>query len=163
MRHLSLAENIRYNANTLCVLARENDFGVFNKLIVIQIASILEAALGEIISRARDSGDQTIPNFTEQERKDIRGEEIGTFERIINVHKKYETLNSLGGNIYGDLHEIRTARNKIHLGFQKCDNFFVDSLIEKAMDVNHRVLECLEKDFFHPQDDQIIYFSIPVK
>ena len=167
VRHYLLAENIKYNADALCTLDTHNDQGVFNKLIVIQAASILEAALGEIISRAQDPNDKKIPEFTESERTQIRDQEINTFEKIIDAHKRCETLDSLGSDIYQDLHEIRKARNKIHFkvpdrqSIQKCEEFFISPIITKAIDVNHKVLKYLEGNFSRPQEGQVIIFLVP--
>ena len=167
VRHYLLAENIKYNADLLCILDTHNDQGVFNKLIVIQAASILEACLGEIISRKQDPNDKKIPNFTKPERDQISHQKIDTFVGIIEAHERCKTLDSLGSNIYQDLHEIRKARNRIHFkvpdtqSIQKCEEFFDSSTIEKAIDVNHKVLKYLEGNFSRPQERQVIDFSVP--
>jgi hypothetical protein len=42
-----------FNADLLCKLTEANKGGAFNKLVVLQVGSILEAALGQIISRGK--------------------------------------------------------------------------------------------------------------
>ena len=49
-----VGDNIVYNADVLCKLAEANTDHRLNKMIVLQVGSILEAALSEIIFRAQN-------------------------------------------------------------------------------------------------------------
>jgi hypothetical protein len=49
-----VGDNMLANAEALCRLSSQNEKGVFNKLIVVQAGSIVEAALDQIIYRAQN-------------------------------------------------------------------------------------------------------------
>jgi hypothetical protein len=71
-----VGDNLVRNANALCRLSELNDKGLFNKLIVIQAGSIVEAALGQIIYRAQNFNREGVPNITEEDRKKIESTEM---------------------------------------------------------------------------------------
>jgi len=61
------------NANSLCRLSETNEKGIFNKLMVVQAGSIVEAALDQIIYRAQNYTKEGVPNIGDEELKKIRG------------------------------------------------------------------------------------------
>ena len=89
--------------------------GIFNKPIVLQTGSLLEAALDQIIFRAQNYNREGVPNIAEADRLAIAGKKIDKFNSIIDVMKKYKILDELGNDIYDDLHRLRKYRNKVHI------------------------------------------------
>ena len=57
-----VGDNLVRNADALCRLSASNNEGVFNKLMVIQAGSIVEASLHEIIYRAQNFTREGVPN-----------------------------------------------------------------------------------------------------
>jgi hypothetical protein len=47
-----VGDNLLVNGQSLCRLSATNEKGIFNKLMVVQAGSIVEAALDQIIYRA---------------------------------------------------------------------------------------------------------------
>ena len=69
--NFKVGDNLAYNANVLCSLIEKNENGVFNKMAVLQAASILEACLYEIIFRAKNFNREGVPKVSEVERREI--------------------------------------------------------------------------------------------
>src|SRR5437868_8194187 len=99
-----VGDNLVFNGRILCDLAEANDAGTLNKPAVIQVGSILEAALAQIIYRAQNYNQEGVPNITEADRLQIEGEKADKFFNVIGVLEKYGVLNGLGAGIYADLH-----------------------------------------------------------
>src|SRR5713101_1496519 len=110
-----VGDNIVFNADLLCKLTEANEGSVFNKLIVVQLGSIVEAALAQIIYRAQNHTREGVPNISEADRSEIEGKKIDKFNSVIDVLKKYKVLDALGGDIYDELHKLRKYRNKVHI------------------------------------------------
>ena len=110
-----VGDNLVYNAGVLRLLCEHNGEGGLNKLVVVQVGAILEAALGQIIYRAQNFNQEGVPNIAEADRQAIEGKRIDKLNNIIDVMRKYELLNELGGGIYDELHTLRKFRNKIHI------------------------------------------------
>jgi hypothetical protein len=110
-----VGDNLVRNADALCRLSASNENGVFNKLIVIQTGSIVEAALHEIIYRAQNFTREGVPNIPKADRDELATKNVELFNNIINVMKKYDILKGLGVDIYDELHKLRKYRNKVHI------------------------------------------------
>jgi hypothetical protein len=83
-----VGDNLVRNADALCELSDCNENGVFNKLIVIQAGSIVEAALHEIIYRAQNFTREGVPNISKEDREQLATKTVELFNNIINVMKK---------------------------------------------------------------------------
>jgi hypothetical protein len=110
-----VGDNLVLNADALCKLSVSNENGVFNKLIVVQAGSIVEAALHEIIYRAQHFTREGVPNISQEDQAEIGNKTVELFNNIIKVMEKYNILNGLGDSIYADLHKLRKYRNKVHI------------------------------------------------
>ncbi|MGR9466328.1 hypothetical protein [Rhizobium leguminosarum] len=110
-----VGDNLVYNAGVLRSICERNDDGDLNKLVVVQVGSILEAALGQIIYRAQNFNKEGVPNIAEGDRQEIEGKKIDKLNNIIDVMRKYGLLDELGGGIYDELHLLRKYRNKVHI------------------------------------------------
>src|SRR5437588_3957988 len=82
-----VGDNMWRNANALCRMSASND-GVFNKLMVVQAGSIVEAALDQIIYRAQVFTNEGIPNIADEDLKRIRDSKIERFHNIIRAMEK---------------------------------------------------------------------------
>jgi hypothetical protein len=157
-----VGDNLVFNCNLLRELNEASKGGVFNKTIVLQIGSILEAALGEIIYRAQNFNREGVPNIPEPDRAEIADKKIDKLNSIIDVMKKYKVLDGLGKDIYDDLHKLRKYRNKIHIqediaidGVSRDEKVaFSDDIRMWAIELNKRVLLHLSQTFPRPQDLQ---------
>lgn len=152
-----VGDNLVYNAGILCDLSDANESGGLNKLIVLQVGSILEAALGQIIYRAQNFNKEKVPNIAEKDRREIEGKQIDKFNNVIDVLQKYGVLNQLGEGIYDDLHRLRKFRNKVHIQDDIRDlprdeiEVFTDQTCIWALELNVRVLRYLSEAFPRPQ------------
>lgn len=112
-----VGDNILANGKALCRLSATNEDRTFNKLMVVQAGSIVEAALDQIIYRAQNYTKEGIPNIPEATLKKIRDTEIERFNNIIQAMKTHKLLDGLGATIYDDLHRLRELRNRVHIQF----------------------------------------------
>jgi hypothetical protein len=112
-----VGDNILVNGNALCRLSATNENNTFNKLMVVQAGSIVEAALDQIIYRARNHTREGVPNIPVEVLYKIRGTKTMRFNNIIQAMKTYNLLDGLGGTIYDDLHHLRKLRNRVHIQF----------------------------------------------
>jgi hypothetical protein len=110
-----VADNIVRNGDALCKLSAANENLVFNKLMVIQASSIVEAGLDQIIYRAKNYNREGVPNISEEDRLAIAATTVEKFNNIIQTMKKYKILDELGDGIYDELHKLRKYRNKVHI------------------------------------------------
>lgn len=154
-----VGDNLVFNAQMLCALMVANERGAFNKLIVIQIGSIVEAALAQIIYRAQHYNREGVPNLSEDYRTEIERKTIENFSVIVDVLKKYSALDPLGEDIYTDLHNLRKYRNKIHIqedieieDVSRDDVIaFSDEIRNWALDLNVGVLTFLSEHLPRPK------------
>lgn len=143
-----VGDNLRYNCNLLSDLSAANGDGGLNKMVVLQVGAILEAALTQIIYRAQNYNLEGVPNIEEADRKRIEDSKIDKFAVAIDVLRKYAVLAGLGAEIYDELHRLRKYRNKIHIqedvkiagASRDEDAVFVDALAAWALELNRRVL-----------------------
>lgn len=82
-----VGDNLLRNAAALCHLRDTNKNGIFNKLIVVQAGSIVEAALDQIIYRAQNYTSEGVPNISDADLKKIRDTKIEQFNNIIQAMK----------------------------------------------------------------------------
>jgi hypothetical protein len=112
-----VGDNILVNGNALCRLSATNENNTFNKLMVVQAGSIVEAALDQIIYRARNHTREGVPSIPVEDLYKIRGSKSERFNNIIQTMKTRKLLDGLGGAIYDDLHRLRKLRNRVHIQF----------------------------------------------
>ena len=99
-----VGDNILANGEALCRLSTSNEDNTFNKLMVVQAGSIVEAALDQIIYRAQNYTTEGVPNIPADALTKIRDTKIERFNNIIQAMKSHKLLNGLGETIYDDLH-----------------------------------------------------------
>lgn len=154
-----VGNNIALNAATLCKLVQTNVGEVFNKLIVVQAGSIIEAALDQIFYRAKNFNREGVPSILEGDRQKIAAKKIGRFKVIIEKMQEYRLLDELGANIYDDLHKLREYRNRVHIqldseltGVSREENkAFSKEIVSWALQLNIKILEHLIKRFPRPK------------
>ena len=112
-----VGDNILANGKALCRLSATNEGNTFNKLMVVQAGSIVEAALDQIIYRAQSYTTEGVPNIPAEVLKKIRDTEIERFNNIIQSMKTHKLLDGLGATVYDDLHQLRKLRNRVHIQF----------------------------------------------
>ena len=155
-----VGDNLVFNADLLCRLTEANDGGIFNKLIVVQLGSIVEAALAQIIYRAQNFNREGVPNISESDRSEIEGKQIDKFNSVIDVLRKYKVLDALGPNIYEDLHKLRKFRNKVHIqddvtisGVSRDEKpMFSNEVCAWAFHLSMQVLKYLSEHLGRPKD-----------
>jgi len=155
-----VGDNLVFNAGLLRKLVEANANDEFNKLIVVQAGSIVEAALDQIIYRAQNFNVEGVPNISEADRGEIEGKKVERFNSIIDVMKKYGVLNGLGNDIYGKLHTLRKYRNKVHIqdgidieGVSRDEGTAFSNEIRKwSLDLNVKILKHLSEKFLRPAD-----------
>lgn len=151
-----VGDNIAYNADILCSLCEKNENGSFNKLIVLQVGSILEASMGQIIYRAQNFNREGVPNIAQEDRQEIEGKKIDKLNSIIDVFRKYGLISELGLGIYDDLHQIRKYRNKIHIQDSNPavpddeERAFTDETCDWSLDICIKVIALLNEKFCRP-------------
>jgi hypothetical protein len=147
-----VGENLALNARLLCKFAEAD--GGFHKLIVVQASSIVESALAQIISRAKNFSGEGVPNFSEEDRAGINKGDIGRFKTIIDVMAKYNVLDGLGSDVYDDLNKLReywiaAGRNE--------PSAFSDTVRQWVLGFSVRILTHLSDRFPRPKDlDQCV-------
>lgn len=151
-----VGDNIVSNAHTLCELvAAKND--AFNKVIVIQCGSLVEACLGEIIYRAMRFTREGLPSISKQHQAAIANEKNDTFYQLIDVFKTHSLLDKLGAGIYEDLHKLRKYRNKIHIqtdvkdAARDEDKLFSAEVTSWAVSTTRKTIEFLSNTYPRPK------------
>lgn len=167
-----VGDNLVFNCQILSNLVLANNTGYFNKSIVLQVGSILEACLFEIIFRAQNYNREGVPNISEQDRLEIEDKKIDKFNIVIDILKKYGVLNLLDTNIYKELHKLRKYRNKIHIQddiniaeISKNENeAFTPEICNWSLNLNMRVIKYLSEHFPRPEElhSYLNHLSIPV-
>jgi hypothetical protein len=155
-----VGDNLVRNADALCKLSAANENGLFNKLMVIQAGSIVEASLNEIIYRAQNFNKEKVTNIAEADRKAIAAKDIDKFNTIIDVMKRYKILDGLGAGIYDELHKLRKYRNKVHIQAdvdikdvsRDEDKAFSKTIVDWSLELTVRVLKHLNDKFPRPKD-----------
>jgi hypothetical protein len=154
-----VGDNLVFNADVLCKLGMANRGSVFNKPIIIQTGSIVEAGLDQIIFRAKNHNREGVPNLSEHYRAQIETKKIEKFAIIIDVLKKYHVLDALGTGTYDELHKLRKYRNKVHIQedidikdvSRDDSNAFSDEVRDWALNLNVRVLSFLSEHLPRPK------------
>ncbi len=129
-----VGDNVVYNSKILRSLVDANHNGQFNKLIVMQSCSILEACLYETIMRIQNYNIEGYPGLSKEEGIEIKSKKVkDKFAIIIDVLKKYNILDNSQLDVYDNLHTIRRLRNKIHI---QSKNLNIDGLKGERDEVN---------------------------
>ena len=155
-----VGDNLVRNADALCKLSAANEKDVFNKLLVIQAGSIVEAALHEIIYRAKNFTKEGVPNISQEDRDELATRKVEQFNAIIDVMKKYDILKGLGAGIYDEIHKLRKYRNKVHIqadveikDISRDENTaFSKEIVAWSLELTVRVLKHLNAQFSRPKE-----------
>jgi hypothetical protein len=155
-----VGDNMLANAEALCRLSSQNDKGVFNKLIIVQAGSIVEAALDQIIYRAQNYTKEGVPNIPDETLKKIRNTKIERFNNILQAMKKHGLLDGLGGEIYEKLDRLREFRNRIHIQFDDVpagagrddSKAFTADVVVESLALCTSVLEYLRNTYPRPAE-----------
>ena len=155
-----VGDNILANAKALCRLSSQNDKGIFNKLMVVQAGSIVEAALDQIIFRAQNYTKEGVPSIPDETIKKIRNTRIERFNNIIQAMKKHKLLDGLGEDIYRDLDRLRELRNRIHIQFddepvgvdRDDSKAFTDVTVVQSLALCTSILEYLCNTYARPKN-----------
>jgi hypothetical protein len=131
-----------------------------NKLIVVQAGSMTEAALWQIVYRAKNFTKENVPNISEAERLEIEGKEVPNFNNLINVLKTHHILDGLGADIYNKLHKLREYRNRVHIqndnkpdGVARDeDAAFTNDVCTWALKLNVKVIKHLNDRYPRPEE-----------
>jgi hypothetical protein len=160
-----VGDNIKRNAESLSKLVSKNENEVFNKLIVVQAGSIVEAALDQIFWRATNHTKEGVPDISEKDRKEIAGKKIGRFKVIIEKMEDYKLLDELGAGIYDELEDLRKYRNRVHIQLddeladvsRDEDKAFSKKIVTWALGLNLRILKHLIKKY--PRPPELLQFA----
>lgn len=153
-----VGDNILAGADALCRLWEQNEGCTFNKLMVVQAGSIVEAALDQIIYRAQRYVREGVPNIPANELETIRGTTIERFNNIIQAMRGRSLLDGLGANIYDELDCLRQLRNRIHIQFddrpvnvgRDDSEAFADETVAWALRLCIQVLTYLSNEYPRP-------------
>jgi hypothetical protein len=151
-------DNMWRAANALTRLSASND-GTFNKLMVVQAGSVVEAALHQIFYRAEKHTKEGLPNISEADLKKIRESKADRFYDMIETMKDNKLLDGLGADIYKDLHQLRHYRNRVHIqvddkpeGSSRDDYYaFNKTIVGWALELCLKVLKHLGQKYPRPQ------------
>lgn len=154
-----VGDNVGYNAVLLSDLVEANVDGKFNKPILLQTASLLEAASMQIFYRAREYNREGVPNISEADRLLIAAKQLDKFAIVIDNLRKYRILEGLSAAVYDELHKLRKYRNKIHIQLnveidgvsRDEEDQFTTSVTDWAIDLNWRVLSYFEENYARPK------------
>lgn len=155
-----VGDNIVKNAEALRRMHLNNDGELFNKLMLVQMGSIVEASLDQIFYRARNHTIEGLPNIPEDERKEIAEKDVGRFATIIAVMKKHKLLDGLGNDIYEELDKLREYRNRVHIQLDNKPNntprrehqAFTTAVVEWSFKLGIKVLNFLTKQYPRPEN-----------
>lgn len=155
-----VGDNLVLNGKALCNLSRANADGVFNKLMVIQAGSIVEAALDQVVYRAQSYTREGVPNIAKEDLDRIRLTRIERFNNLIDAMRKYRLLDDLGGGIYDELHELRKWRNRVHIQFDSDVDgasrdevqAFDEDRVKWSLNLCIRILNFLSARYPRPKD-----------
>jgi len=155
-----VGDNLLRNAAALCHLRDTNENGIFNKLIVVQAGSIVEAALDQIIFCAQNYTREGVPNISDADLKKIRDTKLERFNNIIQAMKSYKLLDGLGGGVCDELDKLRQYRNRVHIQFddepqgagRDDDTVFSDDVVKWSLALCVSVLKHLCDRFPRPKE-----------
>jgi hypothetical protein len=155
-----VGDNIVASCRALCRLSAKNENNTFNKLMVVQAGSIIEAALDQITYRAQQHTREGVPNIPADDLKKIRDKDIDSLSNIIQAMEKHKLLDKLGETIYKDLDRLRELRNRVHIQFDdKPKGMSRDDLqafskkeVDWAISLCARVLKYLGERFPRPEE-----------
>jgi hypothetical protein len=155
-----VGDNILRTASALSRLKENNENRIFNKLIVVQAGSIVEAALDQIIYRAQNYTKEGVPNIPEDDLKKVRETKIERFNNVIQAMQTHKLLDGLGGGIYDELHKLRKYRNRVHIQFDDepegaaRDDYktFTDEIVKWSLGLCVRILKHLCERYPRPEE-----------
>src|SRR6266480_3833259 len=102
-----VGDNILANGKALCRLSGTNENNMFNKLMVVQAGSIVEAALDQIIYRAQNYTKEGVTSIPTDDLKKIRETAIERFNTIILAMKPQTLRGGLGTPVNEDMRRLR--------------------------------------------------------
>lgn len=152
-------DNAVHNSRVLSRLVETNEDGIFNKLIVVQAAALIELCALQIFDRVNRHTNEGVPSITAEDLQDIRVKTINKFKTIIDNLAKYEMLKGSKIDVYDELHKLRDHRNKVHiqeikdLASKPVDEstVFTAETVRWALELLHTVLYQLQINFPRPK------------
>ena len=155
-----VGNNMVRNADALRRMHENNESSLFNKLMLVQAGSIVEASLDQIFYRAKTHTKEGLPEIPDEERKKIAEKEAERFATIIDVMKGHKLLDGLGVGIYDELHKLRQYPNRIQIqlddkptGISRRENeAFTKDIVEWSFNLCIRVLKHLTDRYPRPKD-----------
>lgn len=132
----SMNAHLVRNARLLCELSKKNGDGVFNKLLIMQTASMLKDVLKLIVLQEEDASGQHSPNFSAD------GRTTSWFRDMVDRLKRYQVLDGVSGDAYQDLNSL------LDLWARASDNepsALLDDARIWALELNVRVLTHLSE------------------
>jgi len=163
-------DNMVLNADALVRMHGNNTDGLFNKLMVVQAGSLVEASLDQIFYRAKNFTKEGLPNIPEEERKEISSKKVERFATMIAVMQKHKMLDGLGADIYKELERLRQFRNRVHIHLvdepegagQRENHAFSKVNVEWAFKLSIRVLKYLSDTYPRPETLEQFAHEIPM-
>jgi hypothetical protein len=113
-------DNVNYNFQILEMLSRlkkeKNNSPLFNKSIVLQLISIIECILYDLIRRIAEHSHERIPFLDPEAITHTKSKTLDEFNAIISHIKKHNYLDvPKDGKLYVELESLRILRNRIHI------------------------------------------------
>lgn len=169
-----VGRNAGRNAKTLCDLVAAN-LDSFNKLIVVQAASLVEVTFAEILHRAVQNTNEGLPNISKADQaaiaKDKTKNKHDSFDLHIRLFRDHGLLDNLEGGIYVELTKLKNYRNKVHI--QKDvkiankprneNQLFNADVRDWSLSLTRKVIEFISKTYPRVGFDYVENFSIPDK
>src|SRR5258708_20379948 len=113
-------DNVNYNFQILVMLCKskkeKRNNQHFNKSILLQIVSIIECILYDLIRRIDEHSHEKIPFLDPTAISQTKSKVLDEFNAIISHIKKHNYLDMpKGGKLYDELEILRLLRNRIHI------------------------------------------------
>lgn len=153
-----IGDNVEYNLEILYKLGNSNKTGVYNKMIIIQIASIVEVLMNDFVERCISATNQFSTAFdksTQLKLKKILKRDEYSFAKLINIFKAHNFLGK-DQEIYKNLQLISDLRDRVHIynwrqKFKKDESeVFTNENTEKVYSIFMSYIEYMALHHFRP-------------
>lgn len=115
-------DNIEYNYEIVWSMYEARDHAkntssrsMFNKLMILELTSIIECILEDFSKRTQQSTRDPLPNITPSQLLDFKTKKRDKLEHYISMARKHNIFNSQNNRIYEDLDLLRKMRNRVHI------------------------------------------------
>ena len=147
-----LGDNLNHNLRILSSLysaqqeAAEDEREILCKPIIVFLASICEAVLGDLHMRIREFTQEGVSNVDKAVCDHVRAKKIDEFGKYIDSVKKHGFFGSTEEGLYDALHTLRKLRNRIHIQNDK-NNFERDEYEVYTLGRQEEAEQAVEKVF----------------